>query len=293
MGMLLTDFGTIPFEHTASEIKLARELDLVAGSHTGAASSSILLRGLRELKDRDLLLPGHLHIHCNALNDQEWKLIADSGGKVSTSPETEIQMGMGFVPIRSCLNHGITPTFSTDLVCVGSGDLYSQMRLGLQTQRSIDNDRVHKTGTMPFEIDLSVRDALKWATHGGADAIGLGSQIGSLTPGKKADLIIVSQKRPFVPSSYPAGTAVLQTTAADVDTVIVDGKVRKRHGQLVGQNLEAVRSRANKALERLHEAAANIQTKNPEEVSEWFGYAERMASVNFAGAYANGMPADN
>lgn len=291
MGMLLSDFGTIPFEQTASEIKLANDMGIVVASHTGAASTSILLKGLRELKDNDLLLPGHVHIHCNALSGQEWKLIAETGGKVSTSPETEIQMGMGFVPIRECLDHGITPSFSTDIVCVGSGDLFSQMRLGLQFQRCMDNDKIHQTGTMPFTIDLSVRDALKWATYGGADALGLDSKIGSLTPGKQADLIIVSPKRSFVPSSYPAGTVVTQTTAADIDTVLVNGEIRKRHGQLVGHDLEAVRVRATQALERLHKAVAEHEPKSPEEIAGWFGHAERMASVNFAGAYMDKIPA--
>ncbi len=291
MGMLLTDFGTIPFEDTANEIQLAQEKDILVASHTGAVTSSNLLKGLRELRDNNLLLPGHVHIHCNGLNDQEWKLIGETGGKVSTSPETEIQMGMGFVPIRQCLDNGITPTWSTDIVCVGSGDLFSQMRLGLQFQRCIDNDKVHKTGTMPFTIDLSVRDALRWATHGGADALNLEKEVGSLTPGKKADMIIVSPERSFVPSSYPAGTVVTQTTAADIDTVIVNGEIRKRHGQLVGHDLEVVRTRAAAALGRMNKAVQRVGKKNPEEIGEWFGYAERMATVNYAGAYMDKIPA--
>lgn len=289
MGMLLSDFGTIPFSETAAEIRLCGDLDVLVASHTGAASTSILLKGLRELNDHSLLRPGHLHIHCNGLTYPEWQLLAASGAKVSISPETEMQMGMGFPPFRSCLEHGITPSFSTDIVCVGSGDLFSQMRLGLQFQRCIDNDCVHKKGHMPTRIDLGVRDALKWATHGGAEALGLGSEIGSLTPGKKADVIVVSQKRAFVPSSYPAGSVVLQTTAADVDTVIVDGIVRKRHGKLVGYDLLTVRARALAALERIQTAAATLKRKSPDEVGHWFYTGERMAGVNFAGAYASGV----
>lgn len=293
MGMLLTDFGIIPFNQTAEEIRLAKELDIMVASHTGAAATSILLKGLRELNDHKLLRPGHLHIHCNGLTPPEWELRGATGAKVSISPETEMQMGMGFPPFRACLDHGIVPSFSTDIVCVGSGDLFSQMRLGLQFQRCIDNDCVHKQARMPYKIDLSVRDALSWATCGGADALGMGSLIGSLTPGKKADVTMLSPKRNFVPSSYPAGTVVLQTTAADVDTVIVDGKIRKRHGQLIGQDLAAVRTRAMKALERIQAAAANLPKYQAEEIGGWFGHAERMASVHFAQAYADEVPAPN
>ncbi|WP_207954689.1 amidohydrolase family protein [Saccharopolyspora elongata] len=118
MGMLYSDFGTVRFEATATEIRTARDLGLLGASHTGAATGSILLRGLRELHDRDLLLPGHLHIHCPALNDQEWKLLADTGGKVTIAPETEMQMGMGHPPFRAALDHGLAPAISTDIVCV-------------------------------------------------------------------------------------------------------------------------------------------------------------------------------
>jgi 5-methylthioadenosine/S-adenosylhomocysteine deaminase len=289
MGMLLSDFGTIPFDDTAAEIRLAKDLGILVASHTGAASNSILLKGLRELNDHGLLLPGHLHIHCTALTGPEWKLLAETGAKVTIAPETEMQMGMGRPPFRACLDHGIMPAFSTDIVCVGSGDLFSQMRLGLQFQRCMDNEHVHHTGVMPQTIDLSVRQALTWATHGSAEAMGLGDQIGSLTPGKKADLIILSHPRAMVPSSYPAGSAVLQTTASDVDTVIVNGKLRKRHGQLLDLDMEAIRARARQALERIQTAAAGLADRSPEEVAKWFGHAERMASVNFASAYSKGL----
>ncbi|PWK60780.1 amidohydrolase family protein [Aminobacter sp. AP02] len=288
MGMLLTDFGILPFDETASEFRLGHELGLKLASHTGAASTSILLKGLRELNDRKLLRPGHLHIHCNGLTPPEWELIAKTDGKVSISPETEMQMGMGFPPFRTCLNHGISPSFSTDIVCVGSGDLFSQMRLGLQFQRCIDNDHVHKhVGRMPYEINLSVRDALTWATVNGADALGLAKSVGSITPGKKADITIVSGRRHFVPTCHPIGSVVLQSTAADVDTVIVDGVVRKRHGKLVGQDLERIRARANDALRYVQKEAEKLPNYNPTDIANWFEQAERMASVHFAQAYAS------
>ncbi|WP_322062918.1 amidohydrolase family protein [Paraburkholderia sp. J63] len=286
LGFLLSDFGTIAFDDTAAEIRLAKELGALVASHTGAASNSILLKGLRELNDHGLLLPGHLHIHCTALTGPEWELLAQTGAQVTISPETEMQMGMGRPPFRACLEHGITPAFSTDIVCVGSGDLFSQMRLGLQFQRCMDNECVHHTGVMPMTLDLSVRDALNWATHGSARALGMSGQVGSLTPGKQADLIILSHPRAMVPSSYPAGSAVLQTTASDVDTVIIGGKLRKRHGQLLDVDLAAVRQRAHAALERIQQAARALPPYAPDAVAQWFGRAERMASVNFAAAYA-------
>ncbi|AHH20972.1 amidohydrolase family protein [Nocardia nova SH22a] len=285
MAMLYSDFGTVSFEETAAEIRRVRELGIVGASHTGAATSSILLRGLRELDDRELLLPGHLHIHCPALNHQEWQLIADTGGKVTIAPETEMQMGMGHPPFRAALDHGLAPGISTDIVCVGSGDLFSQMRLGLQFQRCLDHDRVHATGTMPTTVDLGVRDALTWATHNSAAAIGLADEIGSLTVGKKADVIVVRPRMDLVRSSYPAGSVVLQSTAADVDTVMVNGVIRKQDGVLVGVDRNTVRTEANAALDRLEKAAAMLPKYSDAEIYGWFSQAERTASANFAQAY--------
>lgn len=287
MGMLMSDFGTVPFSVTASEIRLARDMDIVRTSHTAAASTSILLKGLRELNDHGLLLPGHLHAHSNGLTEVEWAIIAETGGKVVTTPSSELQMGMGFLPLRPSLEHGITPALGTDIVGVTSGALFSQMDLGLQFQRCMDGHAVHKTGTMPFSVDLSVRDALLWGTLGGAQALGLDDQVGSLTPGKKADCIILSHNQAFTPSRNPVGTAVLQTTAADVDTVIINGSVRKRNGRLLGYDTSSIRQQAMQAFERLEEASRTFTVKTPEQTGAWFRDAERMASVYFADAYSH------
>ncbi|WP_430336119.1 amidohydrolase family protein [Rhodococcus sp. ACT016] len=287
MGMLYSDFGTVTFAETAAEIEKVGELGILGASHTGAATSSILLRGLHELHHRGLLLPGHLHIHCPALDDREWQLLADTGAKVTIAPETEMQMGMGHPPFRAALDHGLAPGISTDIVCVGSGDLFSQMRLGLQFQRALDHTRVHATGTMPTTVGLGVHDALTWATRNSAAALGLEDRIGSITVGKQADLIVVKPRMDLVRSSYPAGSVVLQSTAADVETVMVDGKIRKRDGRLVGQDLDAVRTRANVALDRIEKAAATLTKYTDPEIFGWFTQAERTASVNFAQAYVD------
>lgn len=289
-GLLLSDFGTVPFEHTAAEVRLAADLGVVICSHTAAATGSILLKGLRELRDHGLLHPGHVHIHCPALNEQEWRMMADTGARITIAPETEMQMGMGFPPFRPAMDAGIAPGVSTDIVCVGSGDLFSQMRLGLQTQRMLDNDRVHRTGTMPWTIDLTTRDALAWGTVNGAATLGMSGRIGSLTPGKQADLIVVKPRMDLVRSSHPVGTVVLQSTAADVDTVLVDGQVRKRDGRLVGVDLDAVRARAGAALDRIHTGHASLPDLRPEDVRAWWQAAERMATRTFGSAYADGIP---
>ncbi|WP_445116083.1 amidohydrolase family protein [Acinetobacter sp. WZC-1] len=284
-GFLLSDFGTIPVDQTAREIRLARELGALIASHTGAAQNTILLKGLQELDDHGLLTPGHLHIHCTALTHPEWEILARTGAKVSIAPETEMQMGMGRPPFRACLDHGIQPGISTDIVCVGSGDLFSQMRLGLQFQRCMDHEATAENGLIPATIGLSVRNALEWATQGSAEALGLEKQIGSLTPGKKADLIILSHKA-LVRSCHPTGSAVLQTTAADVDSVMINGVFKKRHGKLLDIDLDEVRSQATQALDRIQQRARQLPAYSAEAVTQWFATAEHAARINFAQAYA-------
>lgn len=284
MAMLLSDFGTVPFADTAAEVRLARDLDVLIASHTGAAPNSVLLRGLHEMHRHNLLRPGHLHIHCPALDDSEWRLLADTGAKVTIAPETEMQMGMGHPPFRACLDHGILPGISTDIVAVGSGDLFGQMRLGLQHQRALDNHRIHQAGGMPAALDLSVRDALTWATRGSAEALGLGDRIGSLTPGKQADIIVVKPRMDLAPAGDPVGTVVLQSTAADVDTVLVAGWLRKHAGRLVDVDTAAVRSRADNAATRIRAGAASLTPHSPEDCAAWFAHAEKTARDHFAAA---------
>ncbi|AHH20980.1 amidohydrolase family protein [Nocardia nova SH22a] len=291
MGILYSDFGTVPFDATAAEIRLARELGVFGASHTGAATTSILLRGLRELHDHGLLLPGHLHVHVNGLNAQEWQLLADSGAVVTTSPETELQMGMGMLPLRPALDHGMAPGVGTDSIICGSGDLFSAMRLGLQHQRCMDAAPVHAGGTMPLTVDLGVRDALTWATHNGAHIVGMDNRLGALTSGYKADVIVVKPRWNLVRSSYPAASVVLQSTAADVDTVLVNGIVRKRDGRLTGVDLDALRKQADTTLDRIETAAATLPVYSTADLRDWYGQAERTATAYYARAYPDALTA--
>ena len=78
-----------------------------------------------------LLGPEQIHVHCNTLSDEDWHLLARAGAKVSISPETELNMGMGRLALGKCRTFGIRPTLSCDIVSLNSGDLFSQMRLAL------------------------------------------------------------------------------------------------------------------------------------------------------------------
>jgi len=192
-----------------------------------------------------LLGPAQVHVHCNTLDDMDWRLLADAGAKVSISPETELNMGMGRPVFGKCRAFGIAPTLSCDIVSLASGDLFTQMRIGLAHQRFTDNDVTNQSGAMPDALTYSARDALRWATINGAAACGLDAEVGSLRPGKQADLILVGgDSFTMRPRPETAGSLVFQATPHDVRTVLVAGKIMKRDGVLVGVNLPTVLARA-------------------------------------------------
>lgn len=250
MGVALTEFNLIPVAHTADEIAVARDFDIPLTMHMGTLSTP---DSVARLAQAGLLGPRMLHVHCNASSDDELKAIADSGGALSITPETELQMGMGIPVTNRALAVGLRPTLGIDIVSDYSGDMFAQMRIALQTARAIDNQKVLDAGRMPPEIDLKVADAYDFATIDGARAIGLDAKVGSLAVGKQADIITVRQDGiHHAPRALdPVASLVLQVRPSDVDSVFVAGQARKRNGRLVGVDLAAVRARAQASSDHL------------------------------------------
>ncbi|KAL0930082.1 amidohydrolase [Colletotrichum truncatum] len=289
VGLALSQIGTVPFDMTVAEVKLAKEREMLCCSHTAGVRNSVITNGLEELNDNNLLFPGHVYIHCTGLTERDMDLIADSGGKISIAMETDMQMGMGIPPLRDCLNRGLKPSLSIDTSAAVAPDLLSQMRLALQTLRLLDHDAEQNQRKVPLHLKASVSDALGWATRNGAEAVGLGDKIGTLTPGKRADIVVISNKRGLSASAFPLGTAVLHSTPADVETVMIDGKVVKRDGRLVGQDVEAIRAKARKGLQNILENMKSMPAEmNPSEFRAYHLGAERMTRANLALAYDAG-----
>jgi cytosine/adenosine deaminase-related metal-dependent hydrolase len=217
-------------------------------SHTGCVWGSCVTGGIRELDAAGLLGPDIVHVHCNTLDDDEWTALARSGGKVSISVETELNMGMGRPVFERCRRHGLAPTLSADVISLNSGDLWHQMRFGLGFDRWDATHAANLAGRMPETVTTTARDALTWTTVNAADAMGMGDRIGSLTPGKRADLVLVGGPS-FETSPRPdvVGSLVFQTAGADVRTVLVDGRVVKRDGVLVDHDLRSLTRQAEAA----------------------------------------------
>jgi cytosine/adenosine deaminase-related metal-dependent hydrolase len=252
MGVALTEVGLLPFEQTIAEARSSRELGVPSVLHTGCNWGSLATEGIPELDHHNLLSADQVHVHCNTLDERNLRRLADNSCKVSSSPETEIQMGMGHPVIRRVLELGMRPSLSCDVMSSNSGDMFSQMRIGLQFERCMRNDAFNARNQMPDRLDLTVRDALRWSTANGADAMGLEHRIGSLAPGKQADVIVVGGRRlNMVPMADPVGCLVSQANPGNVQHVLVAGRFVKRDGELVGVDLDHAIDLAHSSCERV------------------------------------------
>jgi 5-methylthioadenosine/S-adenosylhomocysteine deaminase len=196
------------------------------------------------------------YIHSCYLSDEEWELVSKSKGTVSIAPQVEMQMGHGWPPVAKARSYGLRPSLSIDVVTTVPGDMFTEMRCAFAAERWRSNDLVWKSEDPLPETALTARDMLTMATLDGAHVVGLESKTGSLTPGKQADVVVIDGHSPAIaPVIDPVGAVVLSADTANVDTVIVGGKVRKRGGALLA-DWESARKAVQASSEYLQDALA-------------------------------------
>jgi cytosine/adenosine deaminase-related metal-dependent hydrolase len=187
----------------------------------------------------------NLFIHMTGMSDFAWRKARDAGVAVSLSVPIEMNMRHGTPPIQKALDLGFQPSLSTDVECTLTADFFTQMRSAMALQRMFLNGRAlgengpAETGLPPL---ATTRDALRWATVNGARDLKLADKVGSLTPGKEADIIILDAEAINVaPLNHVPGAVVSLMERSNVETVIVAGKVRKWKGRLLEANLSGLR----------------------------------------------------
>jgi cytosine/adenosine deaminase-related metal-dependent hydrolase len=192
---------------------------------------------LTALRDLDLLYPGTTYIHSCHLSDEEWQLVKDSGGNVSLAPQIEHQMGHGWAPGQKAESLGIPVGLSSDVATTASSDQFTQMHAVLASERARrhqvawDEDLDGNSATPDL---ITSRQVLRWATLDGAKVAGIDDRTGSITPGKKADLVIIDTSAVNVaPVIDPVAAVVCAADISNVDTVIIDGVIHKQGGKLV------------------------------------------------------------
>jgi 5-methylthioadenosine/S-adenosylhomocysteine deaminase len=224
------------FEITRDHWKLARETDARITTHVGVGSYGQDGK-VQEFGEAGLMGADTTYIHCTTLNDTEIQMIVDTGGTVSLASPVEMMMGHGMPPIQKFLDRGLRPSLSVDVETNVPADMFNQMRSVLGLQRAIASAE----GKTP----VSTREVLAYATIEGARANGLDSKVGTLTPGKQADLILLRTDRMNVtPLNDPATAVVAGMDTGNVDTVLIAGRMMKRHGELLHVDWPAVRRKA-------------------------------------------------
>ena len=235
-GIAPEEPGLISPEVCKLQYRIARELDALITQHVNCLRlGQDPCEVSNVLAPAGLLGPDVLLVHMRYTTDDEWRLVADAGASVSFTPETELQMGMGFPPTGVVKRIGVQPSYGADIVSNNSGDMFFQLRVALQVERATANVAIVDAGTMPEGVTVTCREALEWGTINGAKAAGLADRIGSLTPGKQADLVLIRSDginfAGWNPKD-PVAAVVLQAHAGNVDTVLVGGRAVKRDGRL-------------------------------------------------------------
>jgi len=232
------------------EWSFARAHGLPITTHMGTAEKRTF--GIKELDDAGLLGPDVQLVHATHTAPGDIDRIKRTGTHVSVSPYTEMRTGFGFGPITEFLATGcpISLSIDTPILC-GHSDMFATMR-GIQNQEN---------GRKQSEFALSARQALEMATMGGARDLGIADKVGSLTPGKRADLILVrTDALNMAPFTEPVHMIVQSAHPVNVDTVVVDGRILKRHGRLTAIDVPRVLRESQETIDRVR---AHIGESHP------------------------------
>ena len=258
MAILGPDWGE--YDVAVHDIRLAREYGLINSAHTyGRKGKRVVEDGMPRLAKEGLLGPDHNIAHGNCFDDEELKIVLDAGCTITATNLTE---GLNYeypAMLGRLVKHGATPSIGSDCDPYFNSSMLWVMRHAFQSQRELDNRSLHASGQYPAATQHSThtRDALYWATMGGAKAMRLDHRIGSLTPGKQADLAMVdlTTMNTFLsmPGGDPAHAIVMYAEASDVDNVMVAGRWMKRDGKLVypAEKLKRVRDELAEARARM------------------------------------------
>src|SRR5712671_5895640 len=252
--------------------KIGRALDLQIAAHIlSPFSIRPTLDLLAQNKGGDSgtlgLGPDNLFIHMTGMSDMGWQAVKNAGAQVSIAFPIEMNMRHGIPPIIKMQSLGMEPSLSVDVECTMTADFFTQMRVCMNMQRMVVNQMILEQGnflppqqwptpapgTPPL---LTTRDVLRYGTVNGAKGLRLDGKVGSLTPGKEADILILdATKLNVAPLNQVPGAVVSLMDRTNVETVIVAGKVRKWKGHLLDVDLDHLRQQLEASRDFVFAAA--------------------------------------
>jgi 5-methylthioadenosine/S-adenosylhomocysteine deaminase len=252
MALAIQSPDVSPVDVVAADVGVARELGVPVSMHIGTGAAML---GIRALADAGFLGADMQFVHCCNTTDEELHLVAEAGAHIVVCPSCELMMGTGLPPTARAQAVGIRPAFGTDAVIASGSDLFEEARMGLAMTRLRGLEEIRRNGrplTSSDQLGMTSMDALRAITIDAAAACGLEHEIGSLTPGKKADLITLRASDPNLwPTNRVVQTLVGSANGGNVETVIVDGQVIRNSGGFTWFSLEEVRQALEGTRDRL------------------------------------------
>jgi len=230
----------------------AKELGVRVTTHAGVWGATNDA-GVKEMYDAGVMEPGTTYVHCASLSDDSLNMIAATGGVASLATESEFTCGQGYPPSHRIRAHGIQASLSIDTSVWMSADMFSAMRATIGADRAMEHYLAHGNNETITHAQLRVEEVVDWATRGGAKVLGAYDRIGSLEPGKLADVVLIKNddSPTMTPIINPYGHVVYQAGRGDVHTVLVGGEPVKLNGKLVAGDVAGVRSKVESTVDYL------------------------------------------
>lgn len=233
LGAALTESWLVPAEVILQEVNTANALGLK--NITAHVGSNPAKTDISRMQATQCFGPAFAYSHCNTCADEVFDFVADTGGSIIATPETELGMGMGFPVTNKALRAKVPFGLGVDIVSYANGDMLTAGRLALQTARMLHCQPAFEAGEMPRSSGFKTSDALDWITGGGAAALGLSHKVGIIEEGMEADLVLFDTARlSLSPMSDPATALTLHASVRDMKSVWVRGELRMQDGKPVG-----------------------------------------------------------
>jgi 5-methylthioadenosine/S-adenosylhomocysteine deaminase len=210
---------------------LSRERNVIVHTHASENLQEVQMveretgrRNVEYLNEVGLAAPNVVLAHCIHLSDAELEILRASGARVAHCPSSNLKLGSGFARVSEMIERGISVSLGADgAPCNNRLDMFTEMRTAALIQKALGGPQA-----------LPALTVLRMATIGGAKALGLDGEIGSIEVGKRADLILLNLDRLHTtPQPDLISTIVYAACASDVETVVIDGRVVMRDGHLV------------------------------------------------------------
>ena len=232
MAILGPDWGA--WEVVEHDIRMAREFGLVSSSHTRRREDCVVPDGYRRMAKAGLLGPDHNLVHGTSYDTADLRVVVDNGASLTSTVLVELHHHIGDTMVAAFREQGGKPSIGIDVELYTTGQMFREMQAALLFARGKEVRNNAMRGNSPLRsIPVRSREALEWAIVNGAAAFHLDRQIGTLSPGKKADIVMLrANDINMLPVWDPIYSIVEIAGAGNVDTVIIDGEFRKRHGKL-------------------------------------------------------------